>query len=122
MDYTEAVRAVREQLDAGVELAPAAALHLSLQAWRRLAAADPVWDKVGLELLDVRDRLYADQDVAVEADPPRDGAQTRAAVAALIEHLARYHETGATSAGPLAQRLDHDAAAQQLRRAAAALT
>ncbi|XVU24186.1 hypothetical protein ACQPZJ_44310 [Actinoplanes sp. CA-054009] len=122
MDYTEAVRAVREQLDAGVdELAAAGALDLTLQAWRHLADADRVWDQVGLELLDVKGRLYADLDVTVEADPPSDGQQTRAAVVELVEGLARHHERNAAAGGPFAQRLDHAAAAQQLHRAAAVL-
>ena len=122
MDYTEAVRAVREQLDAGVnDFAAAGALDLTLQAWRHLAGADQVWDRVGLELLDVQGRLYVDLDVTVEADPPSDGPQTRTAVVELVEDLARHHERHAAAGGPLTQRLDHAAAAQQLHRAAAVL-
>ncbi|MEU4779872.1 hypothetical protein [Micromonospora sp. NPDC023633] len=40
----------------------------------------------------------------------------------LVEHLAQHHDRRAADPHDgLAQRLDHDAAAQQLRRAAAAL-
>jgi hypothetical protein len=122
MDCTKAARTVGDNLIAGGdEFAAAGAMYLALQAWRHLAGADKAWDRLGLELLDVRGRLYAGQDVVVEAAPPHDGPGTRAAVVALVEHLARHHEALAAGSGPLAQRLDHDAGVQQLRRAAAAL-
>lgn len=122
MNYTEAVQAVGDNLANGDDdLAAAAAMHLALQAWRHLAAADATWDGLGLNLLDIQHRLYRDQDVAVEADPPRDGPGTRAAVAELLQRLARHHEALAIGNRPLPDRLEHDAAAQQLRRAAAAL-
>jgi len=122
MEYTTATRAVRDNLATGEDdLAAAGALDLALQAWRTLAAEDAAWDRLGLELLDVQGRLYVDQDVTVEADPPRDGPQTRAAVRELLESLAQHHEALAAATSPLAQRLDHDAGARQLRHAAATL-
>lgn len=125
MEYTTAAQTVRENLAAGTdEHASSAALNLALQAWRTLAAGDATWDLLGLELLTVHARLYVEeQEVRVEADPPSDGPQTRTAVRDLLETLAQHHELmSVAGSGPLSRRLDHDAAAQQLRRAAAELT
>ena len=124
MEYTEAAQVVSASLAAGGDdLAAAGAMSLALEAWRHLAGTDRAWDRFALELLDIHSRLYQDQCVAVEAEPPQDdGPQIRAAVTALVEQLARHHERHALDDVDLAQRLDHDACAQQLRRAAAALT
>ena len=121
MEYTSALAAIRDHLAAGDgEFAPAGAIHLILRAWEQLAAGDAVWDRLGLEILDVQRRLYRGQDVAVDVEPAQDGPQTRAAVCEVLEQLARHHEQAAGS-GELASRLSHDAAAQQCRRAAALL-
>jgi hypothetical protein len=123
MEYIEAAEAVSGHLGAAdEELAAAGAVHLGLAAWRHLAATDRVWDQVGLALLDVQSRLYTDQDVSVDADAPHDDPRTRAAVAGLLTALARHHQgLAAAGAGTLQRRLDHDAASQQLRAAAAGL-
>jgi hypothetical protein len=123
MEYIEAAAAVSEQLGAGDdEYAPAGAVQLGLTAWQHLAEADRIWDRVGTVLLDVQGRLYLDQAVTVVADPPHDGPQTRAAVAGLLTALARHHQgLAAAGTGELYLRLDHDAAARQLRDAAAVL-
>jgi len=124
MDYTQAARAVAASLAAGDdEMAAPGALHLAIQAWRHLADGDAAWDRFGLELLDLRTRLYPDDDVAVEVDaPPHDGPELRAVLSELVEELARYHQRlAANSDLALVQRLEHDAAAHQLRRAVAVL-
>ncbi len=124
MDYLHVARAVAASLAAGDdEMAAPGALHLAIQAWRYLADGDAAWDRFGLELLDLRTRLYPDEDVAVEADaPPDDGPVLRAVLSELFEELARYHQRIAANSNlALAQRLEYDAAAQQLRRAVAAL-
>ncbi|MFC4066713.1 hypothetical protein [Actinoplanes subglobosus] len=123
MEYIEAAAAVSDHLGAGDdELAPAGAVHLGLTAWQHLVGEDRIWDRVGTVLLEVQGRLYLDQAVTIEAQPPRDDPQTRAAVAGLLTALARHHQERATAgAGELHLRLDHDAAAQQLRAAAAVL-
>lgn len=124
MNYTDAARMAREELtfDDGDELA-AAALQLALQAWRAAAGADPVWDRFGLELLDVRDRLYPTPPVvAVAEPPPGDGPHTRTTVTELVEALAdRHRRVAGDDQRPLAQRLKHDSVAVQLRDAAATL-
>ena len=123
INYTDAVRAVTTSLaDGGDDFAAAGAISLVLQAWRRLGGTDPVWDRVGLDLLEVRSQLYPDQDVRVAAGDPHADPQTRAAVAGLLEQLARHHQQLAAGDAPLADRLAHDAGVQQLRDAAAALT
>ncbi|MBQ1041477.1 hypothetical protein KBX03_03045 [Micromonospora sp. C72] len=125
MEYTEATRQVRARLaDAADHTAAAGAVHLAIEAWKSLAGSDLAWDQFGLELLDIRARLYSDyDDVVVDAAAPaRDDVETRLAVTALVEQLARYHERlAADDRDDLARRLSHDAGAQQLRRAAAAL-
>ncbi|MFF0097716.1 hypothetical protein ACFYO8_00150 [Micromonospora sp. NPDC005257] len=125
MDYIEATREVCAGLaDALDDTTAVGAVHLAIEAWKRLSGTDLAWDRFGLEMLDIRARLYADHDEVVvdAAAPARDDAETRRAVATLVERLARYHERLATCDGDdLARRLAHDAAAQQLRRAAAAL-
>ncbi|WP_157551506.1 hypothetical protein [Micromonospora globosa] len=122
MEFPEAARVLGARLAAGDDsLAAAGAVHLAVEAWKHLGGSDPAWDRFGLEVLDVRSRLYVD-DVEVEAAAPNaDGPEVRAAVRDLIGHLARHHDRCAVARDGLAQRLDHDAAAQQLRRAAAAL-
>ena len=122
MDYTDAVRTVTTNLAAGGdEFAAAAAISLALQAWKQLGGTDSVWDRIGLDLLEVRGQLYPDQDVRVAAADPTADPATRAAVAALLEQLAGHHQQLAAGDGPLAERLAHDAGVQQLREAAAAL-
>ena len=122
VEYTDAVRTVITSLAAGGDdFAAAGAISLALRAWRQLGGTDPVWDQVGLDLLEVRDRLYPDQDVTVAAADPAADPQTRAAVAELLEQLALHHQQLAGGDAPLAERLAHDAGVQQLRDAAAAL-
>ncbi|MFD0783728.1 hypothetical protein ACFQZ8_07360 [Micromonospora azadirachtae] len=122
MEFLEAATVLSARLAAGDDsLAAAGAVYLAIEAWKHLGGVDPAWDRFGLEVLDVRSRLYED-DVEVDvAVPDADGPEVRAAVMDLIGHLARYHVRRAVAEDGLAQRLDHDAAAQQLRRAAAAL-
>ncbi|GLW35225.1 hypothetical protein [Actinoplanes regularis] len=124
MDFMEAAQTVGADLGTGGQQhAPAGALFLAVLAWRELGDADPVWDQVGLVLLDVQQRLYPEHNVGVEVQAPQDGPRTRAAVAALITRLAEHHHAmAADGTGALPARLDHDAAAQQLRHAAAVLT
>lgn len=122
MEYTEAVSTVTAHLAAGGdEYAPAAAIYLALQACRHLGDTDPVWDRLGLDVLAVHSELYADQSVMVETTAPADSPATRAAVAALLEQLAQHHQRLAAGEGPHAVRLAHDAGAEQLRSTAAAL-
>ncbi|MEU7673548.1 hypothetical protein AB0C42_01870 [Micromonospora taraxaci] len=125
MTYAEAAREITARLALGVDDTVAAgALQLAIEAWKCLAGTDLAWDRYGLELLDVRARLYSDHDdVVVDAGAPvRDDAETRLAVTALLEQLARYHDRlAADDRDDLARRLSHDAGAQQLRRAVAAL-
>lgn len=125
MKYVDAAREISSRLRAEPDdLAVAGAMQLACEAWKQLAGNDLAWDRLGLELLDVRARLYADhQDVIVDAEAPvRDDAETRLAVTDMLEQLARYHERCAVDERfDLAARLSHDAGAQQLRRAAAAL-
>jgi len=123
MEFSEAVRAVTASLAAGGDPhAAAAAIWLALQAWRHLGDLDPVWDRVGVDLLEVRDRFYADQDVQVETEPPGDRRAARTAVAVLLGRLADHHLALAAVDGPLPIRLAHDAGAERLREIAAALT
>ncbi|WBC05305.1 hypothetical protein [Micromonospora sp. WMMA1976] len=125
MDYIEATKVVcADSADAWDDTTAAGAVQLAIEAWKGLSGTDLAWDRFGLEMLDIRARLYADHDDVVvdAAAPTRDDVETRHAVATLVEHLARYHERlAARDDDDLARRLDHDAAAQQLRRAAAAL-
>ncbi|MET9300677.1 hypothetical protein ABZX66_15250 [Micromonospora aurantiaca] len=125
MEYIEATRQVGARLaDAADHIAAAGAVQLAIEAWKSLAGSDLAWDQFGLELLDIRARLHSDyDDVVVDAAAPaRDDVETRLAVTALVEQLARYHERlAADDRDDLARRLTHDAGAQQLRRAAAAL-
>jgi hypothetical protein len=122
IEYSEAVRAVAAGLaDGGDEYAAAGSIWLALQAWKHLGAADPIWDRVGPDLLEVRDRLYADQDVRIDVEPPTDSRAARALVAALLDRLADHHLALAATAGPLPNRLAHDAGAEQLRDIATAL-
>ena len=122
MEFPEAATILSARLAAGGDsLAAAGAVHLAIEAWKHLGGVDPAWDRLGLEVLDVRSRLYEDDVVLDAAAPDADGPEVRAAVRDLIEHLAQHHDRRAVAEDGLAQRLDHDAAAQQLRRAAAAL-
>lgn len=122
MEFAEAANVLTVRLAAGDDgLAAAGAVHLAIEAWKHLGGVDPAWERFGLEVLDVRSRLYADDVIVEAAAPDADGPEVRAAVRDLIEHLAQYHDRRAVAEDGLAQRLDHDAAAQQLRRAAAAL-
>lgn len=125
MEYAEAAREISARLAEGVDDTLAAgAIQLAIEAWKSLAGTDLAWDHFGLELLDVRARLYSDHgNIVVNADAPvRDDAETRSAVTTLLEQLARYHDRLAVNdRHDLARRLSHDAGAQQLRRAAAAL-
>jgi len=124
MDYTQAARAVAASLAAGDdEMAAPGALNLAIQAWHQLAETDTAWDRFGLELLDLRTRLYPGDDISVEADaPPGDGPELRAVLGELVEELARHHQRLAANGDlALAQRLEQDAAAHQLRRAVAVL-
>lgn len=125
MTYAQAAREITARLAHGVDdTAAAGALQLAIEAWKCLAGTDLAWDRYGLELLDVRARLYSDHDdVVVDAGTPvRDDAETRLAVTALLEQLARHHDRlAADDRDDLARRLSHDAGAQQLRRAVAAL-
>ncbi|WBC08890.1 hypothetical protein [Micromonospora sp. WMMA1947] len=125
MEYIEATRQVGARLaDAADHTAAAGAVQLAIEAWKSLAGSDLAWDQFGLELLDIRARLYSEYDDVVvnAAAPVRDDAETRLALTALVEQLARYHERLAVDdRDDLARRLSHDAGAQQLRRAAAAL-
>ncbi|GGM22597.1 hypothetical protein ACFFX1_11035 [Dactylosporangium sucinum] len=124
MTYNDLARAVTNELgaDDGDELAQAA-LQLALQAWHALADGDPAWDRFGLDLLDVRGRLHPNPTVAVVTPAPdRDRPELRAAVTTLVQALADRHERVAAGAErALAQRLQLDGAAVQLRRAAEAL-
>lgn len=123
--YVDAAREITARLARGGDDAVAAgAIQLAIEAWKCLAGTDLAWDRFGLELLDVRARLYSDHDdVVVDAGAPvRDDAETRLAVTALLEQLARHHDRLAgEDQGDLARRLSHDAGARQLRRAVAAL-
>lgn len=125
MEYIEATRQIGARLaDAVDDTAAAGAVQLAIQAWQHLAGSDLAWDHFGLELLEIRARFYAEHDDVVvdAAAPERDDTETRLAVTTLVEHLARHHERQAVDdRNDVARRLDHDAAAQQLRRAAAAL-
>jgi hypothetical protein len=122
MEFPEAARVLSARLAAGDDsLAAAGAVHLAIEAWKHLGGVDPAWDRFGLEVLDVRSRLYEDDVVVDAATPGADGPEVRAAVMDLIEQLARHHCRCAVAGDGLAQRLGHEAAAQQLRRAAAAL-
>ncbi|WP_406083564.1 hypothetical protein OHA01_02115 [Micromonospora zamorensis] len=125
MTYAEAAREITARLARGVDDTVAAgAMQLAIEAWKSLAGTDLAWDRFGLELLDVRARLYSEHDdVVVDAAAPiRDDAETRLAVKTLLEQLARYHDRlAADDRDDLARRLSHDAGAQQLRRAVAAL-
>ncbi|MEU8073092.1 hypothetical protein AB0B20_25375 [Micromonospora sp. NPDC049151] len=125
MEYIEATRQVGARLaDAADQTAAAGAVQLAIEAWKSLAGSDLAWDQFGLELLDIRARLYSDyDDVVVDAAAPtRDDVETRLALTELVEQLARHHERlAADDRDDLARRLSHDAGAQQLRRAAAAL-
>ncbi|MGC4806137.1 hypothetical protein [Micromonospora sp. DT233] len=125
MEYIEATRRVGAGLtEAADDTAAAAAVQLAIEAWQCLAGTDFAWDRFGLELLDIRARLYSEYDDVVvgAAAPVRDTAETRLAVTTLLEQLACYHERRAVDDhGDLARRRSHDASAQQLRRAAAAL-
>ncbi|MEH1017890.1 hypothetical protein V6U90_33135 [Micromonospora sp. CPCC 206060] len=124
MEFADATSALTARLAAGNDdLAAAGAIHLAVEAWKRLSGGDAAWDRFGLELLDVRSRLYSDDDVVVDATvPATDGPHLRHAVMDLVEQLAQHHDRRAVHPdNGLAQRLDHDAAAQQLRRAVAAL-
>lgn len=124
MTYSATANAVSDELrhDDDDDLAQAA-LELALQAWQVLAGDDPAWDRFGLELLDVRGRLHPIPTVvAVAAPPVADQPETRRAVASLMQALASRHERAATSPKlALTRRLELDAAAVQLRRAAAML-
>ncbi|RKF24671.1 hypothetical protein [Micromonospora globbae] len=125
MKYIEAANQINALLrDEPDDLVAGGAMYLACEAWKQLAGSDIAWDRFGLELLDVRARHYSDhQDVTVDAEGPvRDDAETRLAVTDMVEQLARYHQRCAVDGRlGLAGRLSHDAAAQQLRRAAAAL-
>ncbi|WP_030334626.1 hypothetical protein [Micromonospora parva] len=125
MTYAEAAREITARLAQGVDGTVAAgAIQLAIEAWQCLAGTDLAWDRYGLELLDVRARLYSDlDDVVVDAGAPvRDDVETRLAVTTMLEQLARYHDRRAgDDREDLARRLSHDAGAQQLRRAVAAL-
>ncbi|MEU8314996.1 hypothetical protein [Micromonospora sp. NPDC049033] len=125
MEYIEATRQVGARLaNAADHTAGAGAIQLAIEAWKSLAGSDLAWDQFGLELLDIRARFYSDYDDVVvnAAAPVRDDAETRLALTALVEQLARYHERlAADDRDGLSHRLSHDAGAQQLRRAAAAL-
>lgn len=122
MEFAEAANVLTVRLAAGDDsLAAAGAVHLAIEAWKHLGGFDPAWDRFGLEVLDVRSRLYEDDVVVDAAAPDTDGPEVRAAVRDLIEHLAQHHDRCAVAQDGLAGRLDHDAAAEQLRRAAAAL-
>ncbi|MBQ1028942.1 hypothetical protein KBX26_02830 [Micromonospora sp. C97] len=125
MNYAEAAREIAARLArGGDDVVAAGAIQMAIEAWKCLAGTDLAWDRFGLELLDVRARLYSDHDdVLVDADVPvRDDAETRLAVTALLEQLARHHDRLASDdQSDLARRLSHDAGAQQLRRAVAAL-
>ncbi|MEV4830609.1 hypothetical protein AB0K25_20100 [Micromonospora sp. NPDC049257] len=122
MRFMEAAEVLAARLaDGDDDLAAGGALQLMIDAWRYLGGSDPAWDRFGLEVLDVRSRMYPDE-VAVAADvPDADRPQLRTAVRDLVEQLARHHERHAVDHDDLAHRLSHDATAQQLRRAAAAL-
>ncbi|MFI7080921.1 hypothetical protein ACIBO1_26815 [Micromonospora sp. NPDC049903] len=125
MEFTEATRALSARLAAeDDDLAAAGAVYLAVAAWKAVSGEDTsAWDRFGLEMLDVQARFYGDDQVEVDATVPGgDRPQVRTAVADLIVHLARHHDRKANASGnDLARRLDHDAAAEQLRRAAAAL-
>ena len=125
MEYMEATRALGERLAAGEDdLAAAGAVQLAIEAWKHLAGVDTAWDRFGLALLDIQARLYSEEvDVVVNAAAPStDDPELRTAVADLVEQLAQHHERlAADEHTALAQRLNHDAGAQHLRRAAAAL-
>jgi hypothetical protein len=122
MDYTDAVRAVTTSLAAGGDdFAAAAAISLPWGAWRHLGSTDPVWDRVGLELLDVRGRALPRPGRECRGGRPRRGS----ADAGRGGRIARAAGSPPPAAGrgdaPLAEQLAHDADVQQLRDAAAAL-
>ncbi|MFD6563016.1 hypothetical protein [Micromonospora profundi] len=125
MNFVEAASALNARLAAGDDnLAAAGAVFLAVEAWKKLSGRAVAWERFGLAILDVRSRLYSeDDDVVVDATAPEaDGPLVRAALIDLVEQLARYHSRRAVHSGDgLAQRLEHDAVAQQLRRAAIAL-
>ncbi|BCY11012.1 hypothetical protein [Actinoplanes sp. L3-i22] len=123
MEFTQAARAVIEDLKAGNELALAAAVALALRAWRTLAAGDPTaWDLFGLDVLAVQQMLYVQVQVEVQADPPHDDGPTRALLQQLVGQLADHHaQRAATGTDSLDERLEHEAGSIQLRRALAVL-
>ncbi|MFI7511582.1 hypothetical protein ACIBSS_32715 [Micromonospora aurantiaca] len=122
MKFVEAAEALAARLaDGNDDLAAGGAVQLMIEAWQYLGGFDPAWDRFGLEVLDVRSRMYSDE-IVVDADAPEvDHPQLRLAVIDLVEQLARHHERHAVNQDHLARRLHHDATAQQLRRAAAVL-
>ncbi|MEV4210172.1 hypothetical protein [Micromonospora sp. NPDC049662] len=124
-DYNDAARQVADLLAHDADgIAAAGAVQLAIEAWKSLAGTDLAWDRFGLELLDIRARLYSDHDdVVVDAESPtHDDAETRRVVAVLLEQLARHHDRlAADHHDDLASRDLHTAAAQQLRRAVATL-
>ncbi|MET8040538.1 hypothetical protein ABZU25_06690 [Micromonospora sp. NPDC005215] len=124
-NYAEAAREITARLAQDLDDTVAAdAIQLAIEAWKSLAGTDFAWDRFGLELLNVRARLYSDHDdVVVDTGTPvRDDAETRLAVTSLLEQLARYHDRrAADDRDDLSRRLNHGAGARQLRRAVAAL-
>lgn len=125
MEFVEATSTLTARLAAGNDdLAAAGAICLAVEAWKHLAGEDTAWDRFGLEILDVRSRLYTHyDDVVVDTTlPTTSSAHIRDAVRELVAQLARYHDHRALDADiALSERLDHNAVAQQLRRAVAAL-
>ncbi|MFY1595903.1 hypothetical protein [Micromonospora sp. WMMD737] len=124
MEFVKAIGALTARLAAGNDdLAASGAIYLAVAAWKHQAGEDTAWDRFGLEVLDVRSRFYTHYDVVVDTTvPTAANTHIRNAVRELVAQLARYHDQRALDADrTLSERLDHDAAAQKLRRAVAAL-
>ncbi len=124
MDFIPAAEAVTALLATRADdAAPDAALYLTIMAWAALAEADPAWDRFGLELLDIRTRLYPDSGIVVDARPPaHDEPRLRQSLTGLVAALADHHDTlAADERLGLALRLEHDAAAHQLHYAVGVL-
>jgi hypothetical protein len=124
MTFLDAVTHMTADLtdDSRAGAAPAAA-RLVIEAWPVLAEDVPAWDVVGLVVLDVAERLFPGGSVVVHTDPPGNNRPAEsAAVRDLVTALAAWCSRRASArALPLSDRLTHDAAAVQLRRAVAAL-
>jgi hypothetical protein len=124
VDYVETIRAVAADVVANRGDEPVeAAWHLALLGWRHLGGHDEAWDRFGLNVLAACEMLAVHPVPTVACDPPaRDGLPVRGAVVALVTALAARLEHDALDTGrSFVDRLVHDGAARELRRAVWAL-